>query len=217
MTLNLLCSSIQRIKRTSACSDYNSCHIQDQHEPESILTLPHRMPRYPGNQVSLSAKAPARWLPRSGNGTCGTRERADVPHFVFSTDPCGKASRSSGLQFATVDESSGQMSAAVGTRDIWGCDSWRKGTDDGPVTKSAVVRQGQTDKDRKTKSQRVTEQAAMGAPARWAKARSRRARRKYKGCVRDGADLGRKEVERQAFWTRLARESVFSLRVTSAS
>lgn len=144
------------------------------------------MSRKSGQLVSEGAR---RWLPRSGNGTCGTREQADVPHFVFSTDPCGKASRSSGLQFATVDKSSGQMSVAVDTRDIWGCDSWRKG--DRRRT-SNQVSSGAVRTDRhKTRRPRasVTEQPpgrqAMSAPARWAKARLRRARRKYKGCVRD--------------------------------
>lgn len=38
---------------------------------------------------------------------------ADVPHFVFSTDPGWQV----GLHFATVGISSGQMSVEVATRD----------------------------------------------------------------------------------------------------
>lgn len=142
--------------------------------------------RRSGQLVSEGAR---RWLPRSGNGTCGTREQADVPHFVFSTDPCGKASWSSGLQFATTGKSSGQMSVAVGTRDIWGCDSWRK-RDRRRTSNQVSSRAARTDRQRQEDQEpacdgAASRQAAMGAPARWAKARLRRARRKYKGCVRD--------------------------------
>ena len=156
--------------RTSPSSDHKSCHIQNHLEPEQnsdTFTSNAAVSRKSGQLVSEGS---GRWLPGSGNGTCGIREQADVPHFVFSTDPCGKASRTSGLQFATVGESSGQMSVAVGTRDIWGCDSWRKGTDDGLTTKSAVARQGQTGKTRRASvTVQPPGQAAMGAPARWAK------------------------------------------------
>ena len=58
MTFYLLYESVQQTEHTSSRGDYNSCHIQGQPEAKSILMAAHRMPRYPGNQVSLSAKAP---------------------------------------------------------------------------------------------------------------------------------------------------------------
>lgn len=90
--------------------------------------------------------------------------------FVFSTDPGWWV----GLHFATVGGFSGQMSVEVATRDIWGCDSWRKGRV-GPKTKSAVVMR-QKDKTKTRETPKARDRHGDS---------SRRARRKYKGRVRD--------------------------------
>ena len=145
----------------------------------------------------LVSEGARRWLPGVAimeDRNRRTRKHADVPQFVFSTAPCAK------LVFRSPVCHSGQIFRSdvcrgCGTRDIWGCDSWRRGRGDGPKTKSAVVRQGQA-RQEETKAN-VTGQAGR----RWAhgamgKARLRRARRKYKGaCVTRGS--GREKVERR--------------------
>lgn len=88
-------------------------------------------------------------------------EHANKLTFHTSCSPLIRvASRSPGVQFATADKSSGQMSVEVGTRDIRGCDSWRKGTDDGRRTNDQVSSgAARTDRQDKETKASVTGQA----------------------------------------------------------
>lgn len=158
LTLNLLYAFIQRMIQASSNNDYNSCHIQYQPESEGVLTLPHRTPPYPGIK-SASANA-------TDVGCLGVAmEHAEHAnkltfHTVFSTDPGWRF----GPHFATVvGESSGQMFVEVATRDIRGCDSWRKCRTKHQVSGGAAKHQDSQDQGQQRDGR---PQAAMGTAAR---------------------------------------------------